>query len=456
MGYKEESSVMHIAFYPWLALGHITSFLRLANKLAQKGHTISFFIPTKTQSKLASQNHFPNHLTFVPVDIPSIDGLPPGAETTNDVSVSAAPLIMSAMDMTRDSIETQLVHLKPDFVFYDFAYWMPELGKKHGFKSVHYITGYIARYAAFAAYITAPDHTNTLDPPPGLSSPIFKMQAHESRILSAVSKRPFGSTGKTMTEMFGISFRECDAIGAKTCTEMEGEYYEFVKKTLGKPLLLAGPVVPIQPASKLDEKVDEWLNGFGAETVIYCALGSECVLELSQFQQILLGLELTGRPFFAALKPPKNYETIESALPKEFEERIKGKGIIDSGWVQQQLILKHPSIGCFITHCGVGSLSEAMVSHCQVVFMPQAVDQFINARQMSLELKIGVEVESREEDGFYTKEAVSKAVSLVMDEHSEVGREVRAKHAKWRDFILKQGLEDSYITSFINSLRQLL
>lgn len=143
-------------------------------------------------------------------------------------------------------------------------------------------------------------------------------------------------------------------------------------------------------------------------------------------------------------------------MPKEFEERIKGKGIIDSGWVQQQLILKHPSIGCFITHCGVGSLSEAMVSHCQVVFMPQAVDQFINARQMSLELKIGAEVESREEDGFYTKEAISKAVSSVMDEHSEVGREVRANHAKWRDFILKQGLEDSYIISFINSLQQLL
>ena len=295
MGYQKESSIMHIAFYPWLALGHITSFLRLANKLAEKGHTVSFLIPTKTQSKLASQNHFPAHLTFIPVDIPSIDGLPQGAETTNDVSVSAAPLIMSAMDMTRDSVETQLIYLKPDFVFYDFAYWMPELGRKHGFKSVHYITGYLARYAAFAAYITAPDQNDILGPPPGLSSPIFKTRAQEGRVgLLAVIKKPFGLTGKTLIEMFGISFKECDAIGANTCMEMEGEYYEFVKKALGKPLLLAGPVVPIQPASKLDENVDEWLNGFGAESVIYCALGSECVLELSQFQQILLGLELTG------------------------------------------------------------------------------------------------------------------------------------------------------------------
>ncbi|KAL2902501.1 UDP-glycosyltransferase 79B30, partial [Bienertia sinuspersici] len=165
---------------------------------------------------------------------------------------------------------------------------------------------------------------------------------------------------------------------------------------------------------------------------------------------------LTGRPFLAALKPPRNYETIELALPEGIQERIKERGIIHGGWVQQQLILQQPSVGCFMTHCGVGSLSEAMVSKCQVVMMPQAIDQFINARMMSLVWKVAVEVEPRENDGFFTKEAVHKAVSLVMDEESEVGKEVRANHAKWREFILSEGLEDSYITSFIQSLRQLI
>ena len=31
--------------------------------------------------------------------------------------------------------------------------------------------------------------------------------------------------------------------------------------------------------------------------------------------------------FSAALKPPMGTETIESALPEGFEERVKGKGI---------------------------------------------------------------------------------------------------------------------------------
>uniref|UniRef100_A0A803MIG8 Glycosyltransferase n=1 Tax=Chenopodium quinoa TaxID=63459 RepID=A0A803MIG8_CHEQI len=420
---------LNIAFYPWFALGHLTSFLRLANKLAERGHKVSYYLPTKTQSKLALQNHNPDQLTLIPIDVPPVDGLPPGAETTNDAT-SAAPLIMTAMDMTRDTIESHLAQLKPDFVFYDFAYWMPELGRKHGFKTVHYITGYIARYALFATFINnqfstkeAADKAETL---PELPSEIFWMRAHESKIMAGVSSKKFGLKGLTLGEQFG------------------------------KRVLLAGPVVPKPPSSKLEERFDDWLNVFGAASVIYCALGSECVLEINQFQELLLGLELTGKPFLAALKPPKDSETVESAFPIGFEDRIRGRGIIHGGWVQQQLILQHPSVGCFVTHCGIGSLSEAMGSQCQVVLMPQAVDQFIYARQMSLELKIGVEVEPREDDGLFTKEAVYKAVSMVMDEGSEVAAEVKANHAKWREFILKDDLEDSYISSFIQSLQQML
>ncbi|KMS97401.1 hypothetical protein BVRB_6g155500 [Beta vulgaris subsp. vulgaris] len=449
MGENKESQVLKVAFYPWFALGHLTSFLRLANKLAERGHQVSYFLPKNTQLKLASQNHFPDHLTFIPITVPSVDGLPPGAETTNDVSLSGAHLIMAAMDMTRDTIDAHLALLKPDFVFYDFAYWMPQLARKHGIKSVHYITGLIARYTLAISRITGAY-------PPDLSSPIFQMRAHEMKVMEHISEKPFAPGGVTLPEMFRISFEECDAVGVKTCKEMEGIYCEFAEKTLDKPVLLAGPVVPKLPSSKLDDYVDAWLSTFGSGTVIFCALGSECILEQNQFQDILLGLELTGKPFLAALKPPKNCKSLESGLPEGFSERVRGRGMIHGGWVQQQLILQHPSVGCFITHCGVGSLSEAMVSQCQVVLMPQAVDQFMNARQMSLELKIGVEVESTETDGFFTREALCKAVSLVMDEQSEVAREVKANHAKWRDFILTEGLEDSYISSFIQSLQHLL
>jgi len=163
-----------------------------------------------------------------------------------------------------------------------------------------------------------------------------------------------------------------------------------------------------------------------------------------------------GKPFLAALKAPVNCETIESALPEGFLERTRDRGIIHGGWVQQQLILHHPSVGCFLTHGGPGSFTEAIKSECQIVSLPQAVDQFLVARLMSCLMKVGVEVEKRDSDGFFTREAVRKAINLVMEEESEVGKEVRANHAKWRELLSKEGLEENYIGKLVQGLQGLL
>ncbi|KZV29787.1 UDP-glucosyltransferase [Dorcoceras hygrometricum] len=177
---------------------------------------------------------------------------------------------------------------------------------------------------------------------------------------------------------------------------------------------------------------------------------------MDQFQELVLGLELTGFPFLAALKPPAGSDTVEEALPEGFKLRTEKRGVIHGGWVQQQLILSHPSVGCFITHCGSGSLSEAMVNECQLVLLPHVGDHIINARLMGGDLRVGLEVRKGEEDGRFTKEEVMKTVKLVMDDENEIGREIRANHGKWRDFLLTKGLENSYMDGFVNNLRTLL
>jgi len=48
---------------------------------------------------------------------------------------------------------------------------------------------------------------------------------------------------------------------------------------------------------------------------------------------------LAGRPFLAALKPPRSHDTIESELPKGFLDRTKDGGMIHGGWLQQQMLL---------------------------------------------------------------------------------------------------------------------
>ncbi|KAG5035716.1 hypothetical protein JHK87_010626 [Glycine soja] len=62
--------------------------------------------------------------------------------------------------------------------------------------------------------------------------------------------------------------------------------------------------------------------------------------------------------FLAALKPPIGAEAIESALPEGFNERTNGRGVVHGDWVQQLLILSHPSVGCFVTHSAIAATAS--------------------------------------------------------------------------------------------------
>ncbi|KAK0578872.1 hypothetical protein LWI29_017593 [Acer saccharum] len=450
---------LHIAMYPWLAMSHLNAFLQLSNKLAERGHKISFLLPTKTQVKFEPFNLHRHLINFVPVSVPCVDGLPPGTETTADVSYPLHSLVMKAMDLTEPAIEAILSVLKPDFVLYDFTHWLPPLAHKLGIKAIQYCTA----SSATIGYLLSPERklrdkilteADLLKPPPGFPSSKITLRAHEARGLAAATVKEFG--GIPFTERQLLAFSLCDAIGFKTCKEIEGPYCDYLGSQFGKPVILAGTVLPEPPLSVLEPKWEIFLGGFEPKSLIYCAFGSECTMNKDQFQELVLGFELTGLPFLAALKPPMGCDTIESALPEGFEERVKGRGFVHGGWVQQQLILNHPSVGCFVTHCGISSLSEAMMTECQLVLLPNVGDQVINARLMGGDLKVGVEVEKGEEDGLFTREGVCRAVMTVMDENSEVGKQVKENHAKHTQFLQTPGLENSYIDGFVKNLHDLL
>lgn len=297
---------------------------------------------------------------------------------------------------------------------------------------------------------------------PRSSSSRIRYQAYEARRNAVLSRAKLGVEGFSGWEMMYVGIDNSDALCCKGVREMEGQFGEFIQTHCRpKPVLWNGPALLENPSGSdtglLDVELEVWLNGFRAEgSVVYCALGSECYLSKLQFQDLLLGLELTGLPFLAVLKKPRDCETLESALPEGFLERVKGQGIVHQGWVPQQVILRHPSVGCFVTHCGAGSLSEALVSQCQLVLLPQEGDQHSNARLMGSELRVGVEVERGEEDGFFTKEGIFQAVMSVMERENEVGKEIRANHDYWREFLLREGFQDSYVNDIITNLRALL
>nr|WMX26840.1 UGT79B172 [Astragalus membranaceus] len=451
-------TTLHIAMFPWFAMGHLTPYLHLSNKLAKRGHKISFF-------KLEQFNLFPNLITFYPINVPHVDGLPFGSETTSDVSFSLGPLIMTAMDLTQNQIEHLLTQLNPQIVFFDFTYWLPNFTRSLGIKSFMYLivspatisyTTSPARMSQAQAQGNNLTQVDLMQPPKGYPVSSIKLHAHEAKYLASKRKFEFGSGVLFYDRMFnGMSLS--DAVGFKGCKEIEGPYVEYLEDQFKKPVLLSGPVIPEKPNTVLDEKWASWLGGFKDSSVIYLALGSEWILPKDQFNELLLGLELTGFPFLAVLKPPIGFETIEDALPEGFKERVEGRGIVHSGWIQQQLILEHSSLGCFVTHCGAGSLTEGLITNCQIVLLPHLdSDHVINARMMGGMLKVGVEVKKGEEDGLFTKESVYEAVNIVMDGENEISREVRENHTKLRNLLLNQNKESAYIDGFCKKLQDLI
>ncbi|KAJ4976327.1 hypothetical protein NE237_001433 [Protea cynaroides] len=161
-------------------------------------------------------------------------------------------------------------------------------------------------------------------------------------------------------------------------------------------------------------------------------------------------------PFSVALKPPVGAKTMQEALPEGFEERVTGRGMVEGGWVQQQQILSHPSVGCFLTHCGLSSMTESLVNDAQLVLLPYSGDQFVHARLMSGDLKIGVEVVRREEDGWFTKESVYEALKSVMDEDSHVGKEVHKNRLKLKEVFLGERFESDDLNRFVEKLQGLI
>ncbi|KAL6529698.1 UDP-glycosyltransferase [Orobanche gracilis] len=211
------------------------------------------------------------------------------------------------------------------------------------------------------------------------------------------------------------------------------------------------PILPDSPKGPLEEKWENWLNKFEPKSVVYCAFGSQMMLQKKQFQELVLGFEMTGLPFFVALSKPHGADSIEEALPEGFLGRIGDRGVVHGGWVQQTQILTHPSVGCFVSHCGFGSMWESLLSDSQIVLVPRLADQIVNTRLLAEELKVAVEVE-RGDMGWFSKEDLCKAIRSVMDEDSEVGRMVKMNHARWKETLVGPGFMDNYIDNFIQQL----
>ncbi|XP_030528541.2 UDP-glycosyltransferase 91C1-like [Rhodamnia argentea] len=468
---SEGTTSLHVAMFPWLAVGHFIPFLRLADLLAQRGHKISFLSTPHNLSRLPKISpHLSSLITLVPLPFPETPSLPPLAQSSSDVPNRHQQLLKPAFDALLPALRSFLESSRPDWVLYDYAsHWLPalaaELRVPHAFLSL------------FAAVVLS-----FFGPPPELVSG-RRFQSDGGGDLTAVP--PWAPAGSGLafrphevarnaersevsvettpdTVRFGVSIGESDAVVVRTCEEFEPEWLGLLRELYGdKPVLPVGFLPPMDEEDESDDVesterwrfMKSWLDGQETNSVVYVAFGTEVTLTRAELVELARGLELSGLPFFWVLRrsPGSDRDDGLESLPCGFLERVRGRGFVHSGWAPQVKILRHESIGGFFTHCGYNSMIEGLSCGRILVLFPVMNEQGLNARLL-LAKGVAIEVPRDKMDGSFTGESVAGSVRLAMVD--EAGKPVRAAAREMKGVFGNREKNDGYVDEFVRYLAE--
>lgn len=120
----------------------------------------------------------------------------------------------------------------------------------------------------------------------------------------------------------------------------------------------------------------DWLDSKPANSVVYVNFGSITVVTANQLVEFGWGLANSGQNFLWVIRP--DLVSGESAvLPPELVEETKNRGLFSS-WCDQERVLRHPSIGGFLSHSGWNSTLESITNGVPMICWPFFSDQQTN------------------------------------------------------------------------------
>ncbi|KFK39476.1 sinapate 1-glucosyltransferase [Arabis alpina] len=219
---------------------------------------------------------------------------------------------------------------------------------------------------------------------------------------------------------------------------LERDVIDYMSKLC--PIKTVGPLFEVAKTVTSDvsgdickpaDKCLEWLDSRPKSSVVYISFGTVAYLKQEQIEEIAFGVLKSGLSFLWVIRPaPHDFKVESHVLPQELnEESGKGKGMIVE-WCPQEQVLAHPSVACFVTHCGWNSTMEALSVGVPVVCCPQWGDQVTNAVYLIDVFKTGVRLGRGAEERVVPREEVAeKLLEATVGEKAE---ELRKNALKWK------------------------
>ncbi|KAK7286721.1 hypothetical protein RJT34_21924 [Clitoria ternatea] len=228
------------------------------------------------------------------------------------------------------------------------------------------------------------------------------------------------------------------------------------------PVYPVGPIVQTEVGSRDGNALEcvEWLDRQEPCSVLFVCFGSGGTLSQEQMNELAWGLELSGHRFLWAVRPPDNVafagylggnddvDPLEF-LPSGFLERTKGRGLVVSWWAPQVEVLRHGSVGGFLSHCGWNSTMESVVNGVPLITWPLFAEQRMNAIVISEGLKTGIRPRVNE-NGVVERDEVAEVVRCLIE--GEKGREMRERMKKLKEASTSAMKEDGSSTKILSQL----
>ncbi|KAI4298483.1 hypothetical protein L6164_032035 [Bauhinia variegata] len=437
---------LHLAFFPFMAHGHMIPTIDLAKLFASRGHKATLITTPNNADFFAKSiyksQQLGHQISLISVKFPSAEvGLPEGFES---LSLGSSPDLyqkfLKAIPLLEKPLDELLQKHRPHVLVADTLFsWATDLAAKYGIpRLIFHGTCNFCVCASLCLSMYKPYKKVSSDSEdfvlPNLPNeikfsrnqiPSFIMQEGETEV-----SKVFRASVESIYRSYGTVFN--------SFYELEGAYTDYYRNVLGRKCWNIGPVslTNMDPeekayrgeASTVDHGCLKWLDTKKPNSVVYVCFGSKQKFTNEQLKEIALGLQASGQQFIWVVKKDKKDEGNGTWLPEGFEKRNEGKGLVVRGWAPQLLILSHEAVGGFVTHCGWNSILEAVSAGVPMVTWPMVADQFFNQKLVTQVLMIGIEVGIQWVGDSAKKDAIKMAVTQITagEEAEELRNRARA------------------------------
>ena len=192
-----------------------------------------------------------------------------------------------------------------------------------------------------------------------------------------------------------------------------------------------------------------WLDKKPVGSVIYVAFGSIATFSQQQFDELAFGLELISQPFLWVVRSDITEGPLAEFLHM-FRTRLNDCGMIVE-WAPQEKVLEHPSIACFVSHCGWNSTLEGISMGVPFLCWPFLADQFHNKSYICDAWKIGLGL-TPDENGLITRHEIKTKIETLLPDDGIKKNALKLKEMA-KTSVTEGGSSFKNFESFIDQLK---